>query len=191
MLVTNIIGVTKAERTRAALFRAALELFAELGYDSTTAAAIANRAGVSEMTFFRHFPSKDSVLIADPYDPLIAEAIIRQPEHVSPMTTAIRAIAEGWRSVPPPASAEVRDRLRIVSRTPSLRGAIALNNAATETAISGALVSRGVSASDARIAAAATMGALTASLLEWADGEDPDLGSAIEAALRVLAGGAK
>ena len=191
MLVTNIISVTKAERTRAALFRAALELFDERGYDSTTAAAIANRAGVSEMTFFRHFPSKDSVLIADPYDPLIAEAIIRQPEHVSPMTTAIRAIAEGWRSVPPPASAEVRDRLRIVSRTPSLRGAIALNNAATETAISGALVSRGVSASDARIAAAATMGALTASLLEWADGEDPDLGSAIEAALRVLAGGAK
>lgn len=191
MLVTNIIGVTKAERTRAALFRAALELFAELGYDSTTAAAIAERAGVSEMTFFRHFPSKDSVLIADPYDPLIAEAIIRQPEHVSPMTTAIRAIAEGWRSVPPPASAEVRDRLRIVSRTPSLRGAIARNNAATEAAISGALVSRGVSASDARIAAAATMGALTASLLEWADGEDPDLGSAIEAALRVLAGGAK
>jgi AcrR family transcriptional regulator len=181
--------MTKAERTRAALFRAALELFDERGYDSTTAAAIADRAGVSEMTFFRYFPSKDSVLIADPYDPLIAEAIVRQPSDASPMAAAIGAIAEGWRSVPPPASAEVRDRLKIVSRTPSLRGAIARNNVATEAAIAGALVARGVAASDARITAAATMGALTASLLEWADGTDPDLGSAIDAALRILAGG--
>jgi AcrR family transcriptional regulator len=183
--------MTKAERTRAALLRAALELFDERGYESTTAAAIAERAGVTEMTFFRYFPSKDSVLVADPYDPLIADAIIRQPAGVSPIAAAIGAIAEGWKSVPPPASTEVRDRLRIVSRTPSLRGAIARNNAATEAAISGALVARGASPSDARIAAAATMGALTAALLEWADGEDPDLGSAIDAALRVLAGGAE
>jgi AcrR family transcriptional regulator len=181
--------MTKAERTRASLVRAALELFDERGYDSTTAAAIAERAGVTEMTFFRHFPSKDSVLIDDPYDPLIAEAIIRQPAGLSPIAAAIRAISEGWRSVPPPASAEVRDRLRIVSRTPSLRGPIARNNAATEDAIVGALVERGVTATNARIAAAATMGALTAALLDWADGEDPELGTAIDAALRVLSGG--
>jgi AcrR family transcriptional regulator len=182
--------VTKAERTRGALVRAALELFDERGYESTTAAAIAERAGVTEMTFFRHFPSKSAVLIADPYDPLIADAIIHQPPGLSPIAAAIGAIAQGWKSVPPPASAEVRDRLRIVSQTPSLRGAIAKSNAATEAAISGALVSRGVLSSDARIAAAATMGALTAALLDWADGDDPDLGSAIDSALRVLAGGA-
>lgn len=181
--------MTKAERTRAALLRAALELFDERGYEQTTAAAIAERAGVTEMTFFRYFPSKDSVLIDDPYDPLIAEAIARQPEGTAAIAVAIGAIAEGWTSVPPPASAEVRDRLRIVSRTPSLRGAIARNNTATEEAICGALVARGVPMPDARIAAAATMGALTAALLEWADGDDPDLGTAIHAALRVLAGG--
>jgi AcrR family transcriptional regulator len=180
--------MTKAERTRDALMRAALELFDERGYDSTTAAAIAERAGVTEMTFFRHFPSKDSVLIADPYDPLIAEAIIRQPADLSPLAAAIGAIADGWHSVPPPASAEVRDRLRIVSRTPSLRGAIARNNRATEEAITGALISRGVAKTEARIAAAATMGALSASLLDWADGDDPDLGTAIDAALHVLQG---
>jgi AcrR family transcriptional regulator len=168
-----------------------LELFDERGYDATTAAAIAERAGVTEMTFFRYFPSKDSVLVADPYDPLIAEAIVRQPAEVSPIAAAIGAISEGWKAVPPPASSDVRDRLRIVSRTPSLRGAIAKNNAATEAAISAALVTRGASPSDARIAAAATMGALTAALLDWADGDDPDLGTAIDAALRVLAGGAR
>lgn len=183
--------MSKAERTRESLLRAALELFDERGYDSTTAAAIAERAGVTEMTFFRYFPSKDSVLVADPYDPLIADAIVRQPAHISPIAAAIGAIAEGWRAVPPPASSDVRDRLRIVSRTPSLRGAIAKNNAATEAAICGALVTRGASPSEARIAAAATMGALTAALLDWADGDDPDLGTAIDAALRVLAGGAQ
>lgn len=167
---------------------AALELFEERGYDATTAAAIAERAGVTEMTFFRHFPSKDAVLIADPYDPLIAEAITRQPADRSPLAAAIGAISDGWKAVPPPASTEVRDRLRIVSRTPSLKGAIARSNAATEEAIAGALVVRGVSTSEARIAAAATMGALTAALLDWADGDDPDLGTAIDAALRVLQG---
>jgi len=182
--------MTKAQ-TREALVRAALELFDERGYEATTAANIAERAGVTEMTFFRHFPSKSSLLIEDPYDPLIAEAIGRQPPHLSPIAAAIGAIAEGWRSVPPPASAEVRDRLRIVSRTPSLRGAIATSNAATEAAISGALIARGVPLPDARIAASATMGALTAALLDWADGDDPDFGVAIDAALRVLAGDAR
>lgn len=180
--------MTKAERTRTALLRAALELFGENGYDATTATMIAARAGVTEMTFFRHFPSKSAVLIDDPYDPLIAEAITRQPTGASPIAAAIGGIADGWRAVPPPASAEVRDRLRIVSRTPSLRGAIARNNAATEEAIAGALTQRGAPRGDARVAAAAVMGALSAALLDWADGDDPDLGTAIDTALRVLKG---
>ena len=125
--------------------RAALELFEERGYDSTTAAAIAERASVTEMTFFRYFPSKDSVLVADPYDPLIAAAITRQPAELSPLAAAIGAIA-------------------------------------------GALIHRGAAKTEARIAAAATMAALSAALLDWADGDDPDLGTAIDAALRVLQG---
>ena len=124
---------------------AALELFDERGYDATTAAAIAERAGVTEMTFFRHFPSKDAVLVADPYDPLIAEAIRRQPSSLAPLAAAIGGVASAWTSAPPPLSAEVRERLRIVSRTPSLRGALARNSAETEAAIAEALVDRGAS----------------------------------------------
>ena len=180
--------MTKAERTRAALMRSALELFDERGYDSTTAAAIAAHAGVTEMTFFRYFPSKDSVLIADPYDPLIAEAITRQPAHLPPLAAAIGGVADGWASVAAPLSLELRNRLRIVSRTPSLRGAVARNSATTERAIADALASRGAVDTEARIAAAATMAALTAALLDWADGDDPDIGTAIDAALRVLNG---
>jgi AcrR family transcriptional regulator len=178
--------MTKAERTHAALLRAALELFDERGYDATTAAAIASRAGVSEMTFFRHFASKDAVLVDDPYDPLIAAAVIRQPADLPPLHAAVAGVADAWSSVPPPASAEVRERLRIVSRTPSLRGALARNSTATADAISQALKSRGVSGIDAQIAAAATIAALNAALLAWADGDDADLGMAIGSAVRVL-----
>ena len=189
MLVTNIQEMGRLSRTREALLRAALELFDERGYEATTAAAIASRAGVSEMTFFRHFASKDAVLVDDPYDPLIVEAVGRQPPELAPLAATVAGVREAWRAVPAPAGAEVRDRLRIVSRTPSLHGALARNSGETIDAIVGALQSRGVRQRDARIAAAATIGALNAALLEWADGDDPDLGSAIDAALRVLACG--
>lgn len=56
---------TKRERTRVALADAALDLFAERGYDATTIADIAERAGVSPRTFFAHHPSKEHVLFAD------------------------------------------------------------------------------------------------------------------------------
>jgi AcrR family transcriptional regulator len=181
--------MSRLAHTRGQLIRAALELFQERGYDRTTAADIAQRAGVTEMTFFRHFPSKDAVLVADPYDPLIAEAIRRQPEGLPPVTAVIGGIAEAWSAVPAPASEEVRERLRIVSRTPSLRGALARNSMATEAAITAALIARGADATDARIASAATLGALNAALLDWADGENAELGTAIDAALRVLGGG--
>ena len=124
MLATNIPGASKTQKTRAALTQAALELFGN-GAMNDSASAIAERAGLSEMTFFRYFPSKDSVLIEDPYDPLIAEAIAQQPRHIGALAATIGGVADAWHSVPPPAKAEVRERLRIVARTPSLPGRMA------------------------------------------------------------------
>jgi len=49
-------------RTRQALHEAAVKLFATQGYDTTTIDDIAARAGVSTRTFFRYFPTKESVL---------------------------------------------------------------------------------------------------------------------------------
>src|SRR3974390_410375 len=48
--------------SRGRLQEAALDLFAERGFDQTTAAEIAARAGLTERTFFRHFADKREVL---------------------------------------------------------------------------------------------------------------------------------
>jgi AcrR family transcriptional regulator len=54
----------KKRETRDALTRAALELFAERGYDETTLAEIADAAGVSTRTIFAYFPSKEDILFS-------------------------------------------------------------------------------------------------------------------------------
>ena len=56
-----------AARTREALTDAALTLFARDGFDATTADRIAERAGVSPRTFFRYFPTKESVVFHRDY----------------------------------------------------------------------------------------------------------------------------
>ena len=59
---------------RGRLEEAALELFAERGYDQTTVAAIAERAGLTERTFFRHFTDKREVLFAG--GPVLEELLV-------------------------------------------------------------------------------------------------------------------
>lgn len=54
--------------TRSRLRSCGLRLIAERGYDETTARDIAQAAGVSVMTFFRHFPSKEDVVLGMPPD---------------------------------------------------------------------------------------------------------------------------
>ncbi|MVU81671.1 TetR family transcriptional regulator [Nocardia sp. ET3-3] len=58
---------SKAERTRTALQHAALARFLEQGVEATSVAEIAADAGVTERTFYRHYPSKQHILFSD-YD---------------------------------------------------------------------------------------------------------------------------
>lgn len=55
----------RRERTREELREAALSRFAEVGFEKANVAEIAAVAGVTERTFYRHFPSKESVLFED------------------------------------------------------------------------------------------------------------------------------
>lgn len=70
-----------AARVREALIDAALELFARDGFDATHSDRIAERAGVSPRTFFRYFPTKESVVFHrdDGFMRSFADAFVEQP----------------------------------------------------------------------------------------------------------------
>lgn len=87
---------SKKRRTRQRLTDAALELFAEHGYEATTVEAIAERAGVSARTFFRYFEAKE-VILTEPGSRLIAAAaqlLGDVPPGDRDATTVVEVIAE-------------------------------------------------------------------------------------------------
>ncbi len=177
---------TKSARTRARLMVAGFELFADKGYEQTTVAQIAKAAGVTEMTFYRHFGSKDQLLIDDPYDPLIVKAIGEQPAELPALVRTVRGIRLAWRRLPIGNDDPVRERVAIVAATPSLLPMMRASTSATEAAIARQLVADGSDATEAAVAAAAAMAALMTGLMRWAVADDRALGSAIERSLNVL-----
>jgi TetR/AcrR family transcriptional regulator, regulator of mycofactocin system len=77
----------KRQETRQRLLDAGMGLFAEQGYNRTTTAQIAEAAGVTERTFFRHFPTKTDLVLAN-WARLAASldaAMKAQPEGTAPM----------------------------------------------------------------------------------------------------------
>jgi AcrR family transcriptional regulator len=176
-----------SEVTRARLRQAALELFVRQGYDQTTVAQVAAAAGVTPMTFFRHYPTKERVVLDDPYDPGIAAAVAGQDPAQPVVERVRRGLLSAWGAISLEEDEELRVRLRIGANHPGLRARMREDNHATERAIVDALVSTGAPRFEAAVAAGAVVGALTAALLEWATAPSPGpLGRTITAALDLL-----
>lgn len=178
----------KRERTRAHLSACALELFERQGFEQTTVAQIAAKAGVTEMTLYRHFPAKELLVLDDPYDPLIAAAVAEQPRSRAPIVRVVNGLRAAWRRLPEPAGDVVRRRVRIVAASPALRAAAVRNNESTEQLIARQLVADGTDALPARVAAAATLAAVTTALFEWSEQDDASLADVIVTALDTLVG---
>ncbi|WP_432176661.1 TetR/AcrR family transcriptional regulator [Streptomyces sp. Tue6028] len=72
---------------RGRLAEAALELYSERGYEQTTVAEIAKRAGLTERTFFRHYADKREVLFAGSGElqELFVRAVAQAPESAAPI----------------------------------------------------------------------------------------------------------
>src|SRR5580698_1482763 len=81
------------EDARRRLQEAAFELIRERGYDAVTTAQIAARAGVTERTFFRHFPDKREVLFAeeDVFHTALTDGVMAAPEGLNPMGVLLSA----------------------------------------------------------------------------------------------------
>src|SRR5664279_2419206 len=83
-----------APDARGRLERAAMELYGERGFESTTVAQIAERAGLTERTFFRHFADKREVLFsgAATLQELLVNAVASAPETAAPIEAVGSAI---------------------------------------------------------------------------------------------------
>lgn len=181
--------MSKLHRTRARIQSAAVALFLEQGYDATTVDQIASAAGVSHMTFFRHFRSKDAVLLDDPYDPMIAAAVARQAAELPPIARACHGILNAWAGIPEGELGDVRTRMRLAAAHPQLRARMWENNLATQKVIAEALLQTGAGRLEADVAAGACMGALMAALLDWAGDGNGTLGERIAFAMNQLTPG--
>src|SRR5215471_3367257 len=79
---------------RGRLEQAALELYVERGFAQTTVAEIAERAGLTERTFFRHFADKREVLFAgaDNLQEFLVSAVAGAPDSVPPIEAVAAAL---------------------------------------------------------------------------------------------------
>ena len=87
------LRLKKQQFVRSEIWNAAVDLFAEHGYDRTTVDDIANAAGVSRRTFFRYFASKDDVMVqaTDTYGDLLVEAV-KESAGAAPLQIVERAV---------------------------------------------------------------------------------------------------
>ena len=164
---------------RERLVRSAVDLFTEYGYDATTVAAIAERAGVTKSTFFRHFPDKRELLVAgqETLSTLLAEGIAEADQHATPLAAVAagleRASVEMGRS-----SRDLGPRLKAaVAASTELQERDALKSVGIAAAMTAALTARGVPDTRARLAAELGVLAFRQGYARWSesDAQDDDL----------------
>lgn len=169
------------EDARRRLGQAALELFLERGYDATTTAEIAARAGVTERTFFRHFPDKREALFDGEaaFRDALSQAVLTAPEELGPMEALLCAFRSVER-VLADNSAFSGPREVVIARTPALQERVLTKTAGLIGALSEALRRRGVDEGVATLAAQVGMAAFGYAARAWAG----DPASGLEAHLR-------
>lgn len=189
LLATNITVVSRSQATRDRLRANALRLFLQHGFDATTVNEIAAATGVSHMTFFRHFPTKEAVVLDDPYDDVIADAVLAQDQRLPAFERVRLGFAAAWSALPEPTQEETRSRVRLIAGHRGLLARSWENNRRTGDLVTEALTAQGVDPLEARVATGACLGALMEALLLW--GTCPEvrpLGPLVRQALALLAG---
>lgn len=169
---------------------AALELFEERGYARTTATEVAERAGLTERTFFRHFADKREVLFdgEDGLRDLLAAAVAAAPEGAGP----VEAVAAGFDAVAVEFEARreaVARRTRIVAAHAELRERELAKLASWSDALEGVLRGRGIPRPAARLVAEVSVAVFRVAYGRWIDeGTERGLAATVRETLAGLGG---
>ena len=153
---------------------AAIELFDEQGYETTTVAEIAARAGLTKRTFFRYFSDKREVLFSGSQElqRRWLEGVAGAPAQASPLavvTAGLDPVAEMFTERHPYA----RIRAQIIEANPELQERELIKLQSLADAIRAALVERGVPANVAILAAQAGVTVFHVAFALWVQQDDP------------------
>lgn len=168
------------------LRRAALELFSERGYEATTVADIAERAGVTARTFFRHYADKREVLFAG--SQILTDTMLAALADASASAGPLEAVEAAVL-----ASAEVLtdrtfsvQRQRLLWANDELRERELIKLESISAALTEGLCARGVDDPLARIAAETGIAVFRVGFHRWVTGDEPDLREILRDGMRQL-----
>ena len=174
---------------RGRLEQAALDLYRERGFDQTTVAEIAERAGLTERTFFRHFADKREVLfwgqtaLLEVYVSTIASA----PDSATPIDVIADAL-QAAASLLEERRELARQRQAVIAANPALQERELLKGASLASAMAEALRRRGVSDPTASLTAEAGVAVFKIAFARWVsdDANQQDLAQLIRESLDQL-----
>jgi AcrR family transcriptional regulator len=162
---------------RGRLAKAAMELYAEQGFEQTTVAEIAARAGLTERTFFRHYADKREVLFygTEMMQHLLVEAVAAAPASATAMD-AVGAAFQAAGAMLQENQERARLRDAIVSANGELRERELIKLAALASAVAGALRDRGIPEPAASLAAETGVAVFKVAFARWvSEPGQPDL----------------
>ena len=155
---------------RERLERAALDLFTQHGYDATTVAQIADRAGLTKSTFFRHFTDKREVLFGgqDTLAELFGAAIAAAPPATAPADCLAAALTSAAVVFGPERHDLAPQRQAVIAANSELQERQLLKRAHLAGAIADALCARGTDDPTARLAGELGVLAFSTAFGRWA-----------------------
>jgi AcrR family transcriptional regulator len=155
---------------RGRLEQAALALYGERGFDNTTVAQIAARAGLTERTFFRHFADKREVLFAggSTLQELLVSTVADTPDSVAPIDAVVAAL-EAAGAVLQERRELAQQRQTIIAANAELQERELIKLASLASAIADTLRRRGVSDPAASLTAEAGIAVFRVAFERWID----------------------
>jgi AcrR family transcriptional regulator len=173
---------------RGRLEQAALALYGERGFEQTTVAEIAKRAGLTERTFFRHYADKREVLFAGAgsLQDLLVSTLASTPDSAAPID-AVAAALEAAGALLQERREYARQRQAVIAANAELRERELIKLATLAAALAGALRGRGVPEPAASLAAEAGIAVFRIAFERWiSQPSRPDLPQLIRESLDEL-----
>lgn len=154
-----------------------MELYRERGFDSTTVAEIAERAGLTERTFFRYFADKREVLFggSSELQEFLVSSVVGAPASLPPMETIAWALSAAATEIFEERREFARQRQAIVGANAELQERELIKLATLAAALAGALRERGVSEPAASLAAESGIAVFKIAFERWTSstGDEP------------------